>query len=686
MTDQSTMQNMPTTPVQSTTVADEAVEQATEQSAAPAEPINYIEDVKPIDPDIDLDKAYARVIESVGNAEKFRTQIAEPSLGLTYEQLWNEEEMVRYAVSTLQKKDANVSDYYDPLLYAAGKRIVDRVRNALFEGAGDSYYTVDPKNDEDKVDNLFAKKAKALLDVHLKKSKYKKWVKKLIYDGGFIDIAIGKMVPEKKTHKVYYRAKPKDLKPTPHNVVDSHISLVNIDIQNFYVENPYEPDLAKNNVTEVYESTVTAVKSLAEDEIYDPAQVKSVKGGVMQVGNVTDQFKHSRRDKLKETIADAVLIAEYWGFCETKSGEQELCNIVLAGDTIVRAVKLCYWHGEKPYIVFRWEDVTDCFYGFSMIRRWIRSQWVYNQAYNLDIRGSILRASGVGIAQAQVGSYLKKQMPNGKVKAGQTLLVQSSKPIGEVYQQMQFPDVHTAAEGIRSTVRYSVESGMQSNPVLSGQPTGTQLDRTSSGYGMAVNEALVPVRDVVYAAQDDVVAPSIEMFYQLLEEFVDEDTSVVVDGHTVNMSPSDIFGMVHITVTGGSNYLENERKSNNLLQAMEVVKGINGATEEIDLGEMLTMFLKSKGIDYDRVKKQKTPQQLFVELLQYLPPEQIMQLAQQAQGMKQKIAEEKQTGMAHKAKQDVINTYSVDKQYNQVVESIGKDSAAAQNQEDLQGA
>ena len=651
------------------------------ESDVKAEAAEEEENFDPIDSSIDLKKAAKRVVDSLQAAEKFRTTVAEPSLGLSYEQLWNEEEMIRYAISTLVKKDANLSDYYDPLLYIAGKRIIDKAKIAVFEGNGDDYYTVEPENDEDKIDKQFAKKAKGALDAHLPKSRYKQWAKKLIYDSGFIDIAIGKMVPDKRQHPIYYRAKPGDKKPTKHMVTDSHIALKNVDVQNFYVENPFEPDLQKNNVTESYESNTAELKSLERQGFYK--HTEDIKAGVLKTGGISNQFKEDRRQKLGSIKDNAVLVAEYWGELEVDE-EIVQVNIVMAGDTVIKAVIVDYWHGQKPYIVFRWEEVTDSFYGFSLIRRWIRSQFVYNQAYNLDIRGSILRASGVGIANAQAGATLKRQMPNGKVSSGQILLYEGNKSVSDVYQQMNFPDVHPATEGIRQTVRSSVEEGISSK-LLSGGGTGTQLDRTASGYGQALQEALSSVREIIYVIQDDLIAPTITMFYQLLGQYIDEATKIKVDKKPVTLQAADIFGMVHITVIGGSKYLENEKDSNNLLQAMEVVKGITGATEDIDMGELLAMYLESKGIDYEDVKKSKTPQQLFAELLKFLTPQQIAQLAAQAEEQKQEMLQEREFGKDHKAKQDVINEHDVDKRYQQVVEGMATDKARANVTGEIEG-
>jgi len=643
---------------------------------------------------IDLTEAKKRVIEALENASSQRKSIVDASLNMNYEDIWNEEIAARYAISTSSKKDSEIADYYDPKLYRAATRVVTRVRNAPFEGMDDNFYDMEPvdydedhpETDEEANSKTELSVQKAVLNCELKRSRFKKWIKDLITDGYFMDAAIGKIVPSTDSSTIKYWSKKANgsLVIKEKVVKKESLKLVNLDINNFYVEDIFENDVQKNNNVEIYESDIHTLKALEAEGIYqntDQIQVGIFSNILSPVYN----FKTSKRElavRESKTLGK-VMIAEYWGSMIV-GGKSRKVNIVLANNVVIKAIFLPYWMDKYPYIKWCYEEIKDSFYGISYTRRHLRSQWALNQVYNMDIQNSLLKMSGATFIRSDAGEYVEQQIPDGKIRLGQQIKIDTGDSIKDVMAPIQFPDIQRTAEHLTNRITDTIESGMGSNAMLDGQPTHTQLDRTGVGYGAALAESKVDIKDAIYSIQDDLIEPAITMFWQLFYETNDANRVIMIPtkmgAKTVNVpvtiSPSDINSMVKIKVFGGSKFLENERHVQDLAQAMQFMQSSPEVAKQINYAEIMKMYFEYKGMPGHRIAKQKDPEDMFMELLAYMPVEQILQYAATVlQAKKQKEAEEAQ-GKLHKAKQDFVNEVNLDRSYDEAQGALMEKEAA----------
>ena len=640
-------------------------------------------ELKALEPEINIVEAGARLSEAMDTAEKFRKSAVDPITGQGLEATWDAEEMIRYAISN--GTGDQLADYYDPDLWSKLKRVFKRSYNALFEG-GDFYDITPVENYEegnDYSDEIDADVAKKLLDVHLKRSGFKKFIHEMMYDAMFLDSSFGKIIPNKETKQIKYRTHDKNGKLVVMDKVltKSNMKLLNLDIHNLYLENMYEEDLQKNNITEVYESTIRALKE--KSHLY--TNLENVKTGtkINKYGNISDTFRTIPRNELatnSNRTNDNILVAEYWGAMKV-GGTFRQVNIVMAGDVVIRTSFNNLWHGGNPYVDFKVERVKNFAYGVSPAKRFLKTQTALNQIYNLFIKNGVRRASGAMIADQHNAPLIRQQVPNGNVKPFQ--VISGRKPaIGSLKDSIvpiEFPDVSGTCLTLMGKIEDSLEDGTDSTDVMAGKPTGTQLDRSGTTYGAAINESNINIKDLVYEAQDNLVSPSIIKIYSGLQQTLDEDTQIKdIDGNYKRIKPDRIYWMADINVWGGSKWLEKQQKVSKLIRASEFIKGAPNLFDEIDGAEMVEMYYKYEDLPYEKLRKAKTPMEQVIKLMQDgVTPETMLEMALIAVEEKQKLVEAQEMGKQLQAKNAFINEVNVDESFDAANEKVQKKIAGA---------
>lgn len=638
-------------------------------------PEESIEDTSPFDKGINLKVAKQRVMESLSAAEQIRKKSADPALGWSHEELWYQESMVRYAVSTADKNQN--ANYYDPKLFAGIKRTTDRTTKGIF--SSDDYFDLEPVNAKDQTDYQAAKAGKIVLSDQLHKAKYKQTIRGLIETAGFVDCAVAKVVPnnEKKTFKYRVPVNPMNpaagFKVEEKEVQEYAVTHKEVELLNLYIEDLYVDDINDTNVTELVPSTMNYLKRAEELGIY--GNVSKIKPCATSNEYVTDNFKTDER-QAKEEVSNKtvknVLLAEYWGECETDEGVRTV-QITLAGDQVIRAKKVDFWHGKLPYVIHTNEKVPGLVTGMSPARRLLPSQFALNQLYNLEIENGMLKGSGAMLADERTAQYIRKQVPGGRWKRAQIAAVKlGSKDIRQQIMEVPFADVSRTCENVMDRITESMNVTLASPTSFSGQPTGTQLDRTAAGYSAAIGEANVGVEQMIYRAQDGLIEPTVTMTYQYLQEYLDEN--VTAQDHTgqwQTYSPADIYGLVNVRVYGGSRYLARMEKAAALQQSIEMLKGAPNSIQDIDFGMLYTRYLKYMGIeDPEQIMREKSPEQVFQELLQKAPPQKILEWAEMAVQQEQEMLRKKAIDEENYNKDRTIRTVNTDLAYNEALSKM----------------
>lgn len=631
----------------------------------------------PFDDGIDLKKAYERVLESLAASVQCRKKQADPAIGWNYENLWYEENMVHYAVSTANN-DQN-SNYYDPQLYAALKRKTDRTSKGLF--STDDYFDMEAPVELNLEESKNAKAAKAVVKDEFRRARFKPFAKRLIERAAFVDCAVGKIVPCNTGKMMTYRKlkDPADISKGYEEVTEEvkkeNIAYKEVELLNMYFEDLFVDTLDDTNVTELIDSTVTYLKDMERKGYY--GNVDQVKPSAVAAQYVVDNFKTEERqnkDNNSNKTVKNVLLAEYWGELIV-DGESKFVQIVLAGDQVIRAKFVKFWHGTKPYILHSYERVPGLITGMSPARRLLISQFALNQLYNLEIENGMLKGSGAMISDQRTLEYLKKQVPKGKWRRGQIVGAKlGSKSIRDVIMEVPFADVTKTCENVMDRIKNSIVLTTSSPESFSGQPTGSQLDRTASGYAAAVGEANISIEQMIYTSQDELIEPAVEMTYQYLQEYLTDDIHVKeAGGKWVKYSPDEIYGLFNVTVYGGSKYLERREKAASLQESIEMLKGAPNSIQDIQFGILYSRYLKYKDIeDPDEIIRNKSAEQVFGELLQKAPPEVILQWAEMAKNKSDELKMKKMVDQENYEKSRTIHTIETDEAYNKALGKVNK--------------
>lgn len=650
------------------------------------------------------EEIYKKAMDVLSRGDKILNQQQHQSIGMTVRQMFYELEMAWLAISTRKKTDNAISDYYIPMAYEKMLSFMRRVNATLFEG-GDWWDFMDADEDAEPTP-IQVFKRKKIFGKHLDKSQIVASIKQSNEYGLRMGTIIQETVPCDDEEVYMYKSIGTDgvLKDKTKAVASKLIKSRYIDIMDLYITDPYCEDLDTQEFGVLKEFTYGQLKRLEKKGVYE--NVDEIKNNsYTNPFRLSDSFRSLRRELLKfddsntNTTdgkvkgygeASKYVIADVWyrkpevvtlfdynpetGKDEETSKEIDCWWVVsICGNAVLRERRALDLYGinKHPYRVWKFEYRRGEFYGWGMLHRLLKTQWLQNQIFNLGIDGVIKKLNGNFFVSSRIKGDIDAQIKGG-MKSGAMIAVPQVTGLGlrDVILPIEYPDPTNLFLTASDYLDNVYSKTTKSTAAMAGQPTHSQLDRTAAAYQQAAGESNTDIKDVVYSLQENLIQPIIVQCYMIVSRTMWK--KILVDRKYDNETqkfmalwgkPEDMYGLPEINVYGGSMYMEKQKQTQELMETLNFIQANAKFGENVNYEAMLQKFLDLKGIDID-VIRQKSPVEIIQGMVQQgIPVAELKQMVDQFAAIEQQQIEEAQAGQQIQAQQQFIHQVNVDKSF-----------------------
>lgn len=241
-----------------------------------------------------------------------------------------------------------------------------------------------------------------------------------------------------------------------------------------------------------------------------------------------------------------VQLFEYWGdvpkYFFTKSWadkeslevvEDALIVVATSSDTdgsrtdagtgvMVRLDDNPFDYNEKPYLRGRYIKVDGKLYGLGVMSVSISLEAELNTLRNqlMDMRTFMLRNKWLRERTAEISDWQLNDLSN--------LIIDTNDIAG--LQALRPPDFSSSAIANEQNIKQDIYDATGASPLLSGTPSGGNLDRTAAGIATVVQGGLERFELVVTVFEEEILKRLVERFWQLNQQFLPEGRDVKLVG------------------------------------------------------------------------------------------------------------------------------------------------------------
>lgn len=611
-------------------------------------------------------KAFNMVLGALEAGRKVRDEVVDFSLEMTREQSWMEIFSAERCISTRNKKDKSLADYYQPDLFQRSKQYSSRVCKAIFEG--DHYYDVEPELPESTIDMdpiqydrmnaeamIQTKIDKNVMDFYNHRSGYVDQIKRCIRDGIIVGTGIMREEWAVESQAVKYRDRAGEVQSR--DLKKEYPFSRNVDIFDFYIGDPYEEDLQKQPwVIEMWDANLDELTKMQKRGLIK--NVEKIKDGALdeKAEKSGAGYEKLRKKMFFKKSMDSksgnykkVTCASYYGyydFDDKKENEdgtvtevkvRKKAHIIVSGNATLLIEELKDWHGMYPYVAWFFEKKTNEFYGIGMYQRLLKIQWLINQIVNIGIDNAILRLLQPYFVKAGLLDGLKQQVKDG-VKRSQMIGVNTSDSIQDAIQPMQIPDPTGTYTNNVQFFQSVLNNVTNVGPSLQGQPTHSQVDRTVGAYQTTITESLVDIAETIYNVQRNLIGPSIEMRFSNIQQYQTETLPIQIGQYRVQVEPSDIYGMKKVRVYGGTLAVKRANEFKDMVEVVQAAGMNQQGAEQINYEGLVGLLLELKNVD-PRIIRKKDPEYYLKQILNLVP---LDKLSETVNGLMQQQAQQQE--------------------------------------------
>ena len=615
---------------------------------------------------------------------------------LTLKDFFYELEMCWRAITTRQIVKGLISNYYDPILYDYVKVYANKLKESIFEG--NDYFGFKNKQGELNDYNLIRQRNQ--VKHHIQTSNVKAVWKEAFEHACKWGTAITKYLPaiDSTMYEVRYQDQTGTVITDWVNKRDKLIGAYNVRIFDLYLSNAYEPDLNKQNFVEMKETSFQELKRLESMGIYRNIDAIKAPTNGKEYGISDDVYDKLRRlmdwskdkvdDLVKKNAKDfKVRIAEFWGCVMLDDGQRYKVRLTLAGMTLIGVHLQTQITGGDyvPYEVLRLESYPREFYGWGKMHRLIKTQLLHNLLWNLSADLNIKNLQGNMYTSQENKILIQQQIDNG-LKPNEVIGINipSGMRADQIILPIKYPDPNNVQQINESLLQSKFERGTLSR-AQQGLPTGSQLDRSGKGYAMAVGQGDSNIKEDIYTIQDTFLPRSITQIFFIVARnayekvFVGYEQDVDSMGNRIEQpvfaSGKDLYGIPNIEIYGGSLYLENEKKIQDIKDLVGMIAN-SKAAERINWDAILQRYATLRGFDANEFVNNKSAIEMLQDIFATgVAPEQLEKvLSQIVEDRNMQMIREKEGQMVSE-QQYQVNKLRVDQAYEDAIKEKNKRDA-----------
>ncbi len=536
----------------------------------------YTLEESPIDQQ-DADKQVRLLHESIG-VENLATntkvvEMAKQAVLSSMKDVYNVMEFLRnkwlilyrlYRGETLAQFQYGRSQLHSPEPFKIVETIHPRVMRAVF--GIDPWFKLYGKDHED---DVFAENQEVLCKQQTREMHYEQKASRFIRDGLIYGTAIQKTWWKQEIKEVTYRTGQRVPDPKFPGTYKVELEAIKRDREVVFDGNFIQPVSIFDWFSSPTASSVGEAEWCGDRSSWPGYRIKAMgENGhwlhlqqiADQVGtndaNFGDEFKERKAysygvfDSREASHAPHVphyTVFDWWGPLDiNQNGSEVMCNVVMIEPNqmklVVRVTKMPFWHGEKPYQVWRWIELEEEMYGIGCLEPIARLSMEKDTKRNLLMAATQLEANPMFLVSDEAN------IPDGQLVAQPGLCLR----VPDVQNSMaplHVPKVSDSALKAENILTQDIrETAGTTSPMMAAQsPFGK--GKTATQHTAEVDEANVRLFGGIKNFERDVIVPLLNQMAHNNQQFLSFPKAVrdigpqglrFLDRYTI--SPEDILG------------------------------------------------------------------------------------------------------------------------------------------------